>query len=226
MNKSELHARAALAVLEKYLTPDEAPVLPGNYHRLLAVKLTGLLTELLQGDTIDLDRRATMGEVAAVCGWDLPAILLLRGPGVKWPPPARVPPEIAHDATRCGRLRVALTALAGTEPEAPSVAEAEKIADKADSKTDNEKYLLLSEVCRIFGMKPKAVKGFCAEHNIPTRPEARRFHVALVPFAVAFARSTSNYAADAAKKRIAREIQKHELTSRLDAATAQFLGVE
>lgn len=97
---------------------------------------------------------------------------------------------------------------------------------EAEIGIETEKYLLLTEVCRIFKMKPKAVKGFCTENNIPTKPEARKFHIALVPFATAYAQSTNRHATDAAKRRIAKAMQKHEITSKFDAATAQFFGVK
>ena len=97
---------------------------------------------------------------------------------------------------------------------------------KADSKTktDDGKRLLLSEISRMFGMKPRAVKGFCKRHDVPTKQEPRRFWIALVPFATAYAQDTNVRTNEALLNRVAAALNLHEITSKLDAVTAQFFG--
>lgn len=88
-----------------------------------------------------------------------------------------------------------------------------------------EKYLSQKEVERMFGMTAKAVKGFCNRHNIPTKQEPRRFWVALVPFATAYAQDTNVPTDKAVRKRVASAMQQQEIARRLDAATSQFFGM-
>ena len=73
-------------------------------------------------------------------------------------------------------------------------------------------------------MKPKAVKGFCLLHNIPTKQESRRFRVSIVPFITAYAQDINVRTDAALRHRVAKAMQKQEIVSKLDAATAQFFG--
>jgi len=113
MNETQQHAREALSVLQK--ANDQG--LPASYHGLLEPHLSGLLGLFLTiGDDWDQEQQASMNEVARVCNWDRSAYQLLRVPGVKWPPPASVNPDLAYMPDLCDRLRVALEGLAG-EPD-------------------------------------------------------------------------------------------------------------
>ena len=71
----------------------------------------------LAGDLTNSEQRTALDEIATLCRWDLAECHLLRVPGVKWPPPAHVPAELAYKPARYSRLRVALSILAG-KPEA------------------------------------------------------------------------------------------------------------
>lgn len=87
-----------------------------------------------------------------------------------------------------------------------------------------EIYFLQSRIEKIFAMKPKAVKGFCLLHNIPTKQESRRFRVSIVPFITAYAQDINVRTDAALRHRVAKAMQKQEIVSKLDAATAQFFG--
>ena len=92
--------------------------------------------------------------------------------------------------------------------------------DGLSRKSDKEKYVLLSEICRVFAMKDKAVKGFCGRHNIPTKQEKRRYRIALVPFVTAYMQDTNVRADEALRKRVAKALQLHEVAEKLDQATS------
>ena len=102
-------------------------------------------------------------------------------------------------------------------------------ADRADKKTDDgtdkKKYVLLSEICRVFGMKDKAVKGFCNRHKIPVKQESRRFWIALVPFVTAYMQDTNVRTDAALRKRVAKALQLHEVAGKLDEATSALFGL-
>ena len=87
-------------------------------------------------------------------------------------------------------------------------------------------YVLISEVARIFKMKPKAIKGFCTQHNIPTDPKPRRFFVALVAFTTAYARATNVRTDKAVRKSIERAITQRNLRAKLDPAVNDLLGMK
>ncbi len=90
---------------------------------------------------------------------------------------------------------------------------------------NKEKYLLISEICRMFKMGDKAARGFCDRHKIPIHKEARRFKIALVPFATAYAQDTNVRTDDAVRHRVASTMQQQEIASKLNATTAQFFGL-
>jgi hypothetical protein len=88
-----------------------------------------------------------------------------------------------------------------------------------------ESYLLLSEVCTMFGLSPKVAKTFCKDHHIPTKSEPRRFRISVVPFVTAYAQDTNVRTDAALRKRAARGLRRKEITSQLDSATTTFFGL-
>jgi hypothetical protein len=86
-----------------------------------------------------------------------------------------------------------------------------------------EKYMLLSEVCRMFKpMTAKAIRGFCRRHGVPTIQEPRRFRVAIVPFLTAYAQDTNVRTDEALKKRVRRDLEQQGIRARMDEATNRF----
>ena len=88
----------------------------------------------------------------------------------------------------------------------------------------SEKYLLLSEVCEMFGMKPKAIKGFCVRHAVPTIQEPRKFRIAILSFLTAYAQDTNVRTDQALRKRVRRALEQQDIMARLDDATRRLFG--
>jgi len=93
-----------------------------------------------------------------------------------------------------------------------------------DGETPEHTYLLLTQVRELFGMTPKAVKGFCTRHKVPTKQEARRFRIAIAPFLTAYAQDTNVPTDVALRKRASRLIKQQEIREKLDGATRDFFG--
>lgn len=100
--------------------------------------------------------------------------------------------------------------------------------DIADGAAEPEavplKMVGLTELVQTFGMTPKAIKWFCSRHNVPTRQEARRFFVAIVPFYTAYAQDTNVRTDAALRKRATRLISQQTILAKLDDSCRQFFG--